>query len=622
MSSTYQPLQPATLVRNAQGLPCSPRYDDVYHPAPGDGIAQSRRVFLAGNGLPGRWAGRETFTVCETGFGLGLNFLALWQAWRDDPARPRRLHMLSVEAHPFSRDDLATLLRECVPDDLQSCAQALLAQWPPLLPGLHRLEFEGGNVTLTLGLGLAESVVPQWDARADAYFLDGFAPAGNPQMWTPALLRALSDLSAPDATLATWCSVGAVRRALDEVGFAVTRREGEAGKRHVTVGVRKPEAGAGARAQAVFAGAHEAVIVGGGPAGAGVAQSLALRGWRVTVVDEAAAAAGMTHAGHLAAACTPLIARDDNLRARLSRAGSRRALARWQDLPETGAPRVCGTVQLARDAGRAADLAGTLAVLAFPSSWVRAVSQEEAGALAGVPVRRGGIFFAEGMLVRPQGLVAGLLATPGVRRLAARVARVTRSGPQWRVIDETGQVLAEAPVLVLANAAAAPALLRTVTGNEAAWPSLAGMHRLAGEVAHVPADALAGGPRCVVGGEGYLLPGVDGLCVAGSTYVHGAERAERSAEGRDTAIGKALGLVDLPLAGDPGAGGWAGWRAVLPGRLPAIGEVPGAAGLWLATGYASRGFCWSALAGDLVGARLMGEPIPLERDLQAALGPR
>lgn len=623
MSSSYVPLTPAVAGFDEQGRLCSPAYGDVYH-SPSGALGQAEHVFLRGNGLPERWRGRDAFTVCETGFGLGLNFLALWRAWRDDPQRAHRLHVVSLEAHPFGREDLAALLARHAPEALAPLAAQLAAQWPPLLPGLHRLEFEGGAVTLALGFGDAQALAPRLSARVDAYFLDGFAPERNPRMWEAPLLKDLARLAAPDATVATWACTGELRRALQEAGFAVRRAPGYGGKWHMTAGTAT--AGADAAPAAVGENARHALVVGGGLAGAGIAQALALRGWGVTVLDAGLARGVPAHAGHVAAALTPVLARDDNARARLSRAGSGRALARWAGLPGGAAPRVCGTVQLERDAGRAAALADTLATLAFPADWARAVSRDEASALAGLPLARGGVFFGQGMLVQPSELIPALLATPGVRAVPGSVARVERGADGWRALDAVGATLARADHVILANAFGAQQVL-AASNLLAPLPRVAQMHALAGEVTLVPAAALGGGPRCVVGGEGYLLPDTGRGCVAGSTYVHGASEARIGAEGQRVTLDKAAGLLGEGFAAfhalAPGSlPGWAGWRAVLPGRLPAVGELPHAPGLWLAVGYASRGLSWSALMGDLIAARLCGEPSPLETDLAGLIAPR
>ncbi|WP_420227570.1 FAD-dependent oxidoreductase [Pigmentiphaga litoralis] len=130
-------------------------------------------------------------------------------------------------------------------------------------------------------------------------------------------------------------------------------------------------------------------------------------------------------------------------------------------------------------------------------------------------------------------------------------------------------------------------------------------------------------PRCIVAGEGYVLPSVEGQCVTGSTYVYDVGTARATLEGSDANLTRATNLLPsiAPVTRDlPGLGGWAGWRAVVPGRLPVVGEWPAASGIWLATGYASRGLTWSALAGDIIAALLDGEPLMLERELLQMIG--
>ncbi|MGH8818582.1 MAG: FAD-dependent 5-carboxymethylaminomethyl-2-thiouridine(34) oxidoreductase MnmC [Achromobacter pestifer] len=622
MSAPYVPLTPAVVEFDADGKLYNSLSGDV-HRSPSGALGQAEHVFLRGNGLPERWRGRREFTVCETGFGLGWNFLTLWKAWRDDPQRSATLHVVSLEAHPFTGQDLSALLARFAPAPLADLAQRLAAQWPALLPGLHRLEFENGAVTLTLGFGDAQVLAPRLNTRVDAFFLDGFAPERNPRMWAEPLLRDLAALAAPGATVATWACTGALRDGLQTVGFDIERASEQGGEWPMTVGVIRAE-GRAAAAPGMEAG--HAVVVGAGLAGAGIAQALAGRGWRVTVLDAGRALGAPAHAGHLAAALTPVVARDDNARARLSRAGSQRALARWQGLAGDAAPRVCGTVQVERDAGKSAALAGTLETLAFPRDWVRQVDRDEASALAGLPLARGGVFFAQGMLVQPNRLIDALLATAGVTLLPGKAARVEPAGQGWRVLDEQGAELAQAQTVILANAAGARGVLAD-SGLLEPLPRVAQMHALAGEVTLVPPAALSGGPRCIVGGEGYLLPDVGAGCVVGSTYVHDATDARISADGQRVTLGKAAGLLsghfpDFDALVPGSLPGWAGWRAVLPGRLPAVGELPHARGLWLAIGYASRGLSWSALMGDLIAARLAGEPSPLETDLAQLISPR
>ena len=227
------PLEAAHLALAADGTPMSTNYDDVYHSAAG-AHAQAQHVFLAGNGLPDRWAQRAQFVIVETGFGLGLNFLATWLAWRNDPQRCRALHFVSLEKHPLAKADLAQV--HAAWPDLAPLAEELRRHWPALEEGAHELAFDGGRVRLTLHFGDAVTLLPTLDDIADAFYLDGFSPAKNPELWSPALCRSLAKLAGCGATLATWSVAGDVRRALAAAGFVVARCPGFAGKRQMLVG--------------------------------------------------------------------------------------------------------------------------------------------------------------------------------------------------------------------------------------------------------------------------------------------------------------------------------------------------------------------------------------------------
>lgn len=223
------PIVPAELAFAGDGTPFSPVYGDVYHSAQG-ALEQARHVFLAGNDLPARWQGRDVFSILETGFGIGLNFLATWQTWRN-AGRPCRLQFISVEKHPFLRNDLQTLLARH--PALAEQAADLLTQWPLPIEGVHHLHFEQEAITLTLFFGDAAQQLPKLSARLDAVYLDGFAPARNPDIWSPLLLAQISDRCTPAATLATWSVAGALRRALESLGWNIERRPGFAAKREM-----------------------------------------------------------------------------------------------------------------------------------------------------------------------------------------------------------------------------------------------------------------------------------------------------------------------------------------------------------------------------------------------------
>ena len=222
------------------GSPHSPRFKDRYRSRTG-GVAQALTVFVAACGLPQRWRGCEQFTVLETGFGLGLNFLATWAAWEADAQRCERLHFVSVEAYPVAAADIVRnaqgpelpgtaepQLAARVPALAQELAQA----WPSLQPGVQQLQFAAGRVCLTLALGDVQPMLAQLDCIADAVYLDGFSPALNPEMWSHDMLQALARHCRTGTMLASYSVALGVRESLKALGFSVCKRPGLPPTRH------------------------------------------------------------------------------------------------------------------------------------------------------------------------------------------------------------------------------------------------------------------------------------------------------------------------------------------------------------------------------------------------------
>ena len=625
---THAPLPaPARLEFDTRGAPFSAVFGDVYRPA-GPPLHQACTVFLQGNDLPGRWAQAQGFTVVETGFGLGHNFLATWLAWRNDPQRCRRLHFVSFESHPFPGSDLRRYALDCLDGEAQVLALQLADAWPVRVPGVHRLEFEQGRVTLTLAFGQAETMAFQVDAAADAFYLDGFAPRVNPGVWSPRVLGQLVRMARDGATLATWCSSARVRRDIEVAGFVVHQEPGTTVRRRILRGRLRPGVG---RARLPTHVPHEAVVVGAGIAGASVARALAERGLKVTVLDPVLrGGAGASHEGHAALAVSPMFQRQDNERARLSRAGVLRAAARWQNTGFAGCVRQGGTFMPAFDADRAGGDAEAILGMALPTDWMRWVPGEQVAGLTGVESSVGGVWFPSGMQVNPSMLVSQLLLHPGIACLpeTAGAPQRTQDG-RWRVPLVPGSAGELADVVVLCNATGLPATLRSV-GLADTLPRLAGMSAVAGEVYRVAGQRLAG-LRSVLAGNGYCVPVGDGSVVLGSTYRRDATRPEPGTAGRDEVLAK-VGRLLAPL---PSAAasiehwkqsdvlcGWGGWRASLRDRMPVVGPLDRENTLWVAGAFASRGFGLATLAADVIVARLFGEPVPLERELLARLQPR
>jgi tRNA 5-methylaminomethyl-2-thiouridine biosynthesis bifunctional protein len=613
------------------GAPFSRRYGDVYASRSG-ALGQALHVFLGGNDLPLRWGGREQFVVVETGFGLGTNFLATWQAWRDDPRRPRRLHFVSIERHPLPAGELA----RSAPAPLVVLAAELARAWPLPLSGLHRLTFESGAITLTLGFGDARAMVPDLMLGADAFYLDGFAPDRNPEMWEAPLLKALARLARPGATLATWSTSRPVRDALSAGGFEVELRDGFGAKRQMLVAHYAPRFRTRRREPpSPYAQARQAVVIGAGLAGCCAARALARRGWRVDLLDQApqaACGASALPAGLL----HPTLSADDSHAARLLRAGFLLGRRELDDL-HTNAPLMLpsGVLQIAQDDLEEQRWPELLQSQHWPAGFVRWCPARQAGEAVGLLPRRGGLWFAQGAVVSAAAWCRAMLAAEPAIRLHTgwQAIRMAPQAGSWR-IDRPGAGALQAPLVVVAAAMQAPQLL------EAAF---APVRPIRGRITLLAAGELAR-LRAGICGRGTLAPGLDGRVSVGATYEAiesdpGAQIAEHTAhEGNLERLGQLLaqpaparidGVFDAircvatdrnalaGAVGDESAALAAG--ASLQGAH--LADLPRRPGLYCSFALGSRGLALAPLLGELVACLIEGEPAPIERSLAASFDP-
>lgn len=605
------PLVPATPAFAPDGTPVSPAYGDVYH-SPQGGEAQARHVFLAGNGLPERWQGRARFTVLETGFGLGLNFLATWRAWREDSRRCARLHYVSLEKHPFDARSLAAL--HAPHAQLAVLSAELRDAWPMLVPGLHRLAFDNGMVVLTLAFGDAVELLPKLRLAADAIFLDGFAPAKNPDLWSRPLLKRLARLAATGATAATWSVAAEVRAGLAGAGFAAEKRPGFGAKREMLAAVALPRRDA----TPVPPPQGRVLVIGAGIAGASACERFATRGCEVTLVERRDAPATEASGNH-AGAFHPLVTRDDSVYARLTRAAFLHWHNRRRELDAMpGVWSRCGVLQLARNDKEEAAQREAIRALAYPPAYACWVEPGEAAAHAGMAVSAGGLWFPESGWMRPPRLARALLDACGAKlttRFGVEVASLARAGGEWRALDAAGNEIARAPVVVLANATDALRL--------APDPHVR-LRRVRGQVTHLPGERFAD-LRCVALRGGMVLPPVDGISVAGASFEIDDDDAAVRVEGHAGNLERVARILTDATAGlDPAAlEGRVGWRAVVPDRLPMLGSIDDArgAGLYAAYAYGSRGLLWAGLGAELIASQATGDPLPIDVKLADAVLP-
>ena len=621
------------------GSPYNPRFGDRYRSELG-GLTQAREVFLHGCGLPAAWSGQPQWTILETGFGLGLNFLLTWQAWKADPLRPRLLHFVSLEAFPASATDV--LRAASAHTELQAFAEQLARQLWGLLPGLHRLVFEAGQVLLTLCIGDAKAMLRQQSFEADSVYLDGFSPERNPELWDLAACKAVARCCRRGTRIATWTVARSVRDALTQCGFVVKKCAGSPPKRDRLEGEFNPAwEPKKSRSTSPRATPARCVVIGAGLAGAAVAASLARRGWLVTMLDAAAgpaSGASSLPAGVLA----PHVSPDDGLLSRLSRSGVRATLQQAHALLTAGSDwNATGVLERAMDHPRTLPAAWLLEDSDAARDWVQAASPAQLAACQLAPTEHA-LWHEKGGWIRPASLVKAWLATPGVYwRGMSSAKRLVRRDGAWQVLGESNQELACAELVVLAaghsSAALAASADRGTSGQTRPGRQLA-LQAIRGQVTWAPlaANVAQQLPAFPVNGHGSLvaglpLPGGEPGQLAwltGSTYDRDSESIEIRPEDDQynlQRLGNLLPDVAATLAGQDvkqPVNAWAGVRCATPGRLPALGpltdELPG---LWVCSGLGSRGLTFAALCGEVLAGRLHGEPLPISRKLADALLP-
>lgn len=637
------PLVPAQVCFDGDGTPRSVLYNDVYHSRQG-GLAQAQHVFIEGNALPHRWRqpDRQSFVVLETGFGIGLNFLATWCAWRETP-RQGRLHYLATELHPFRREDLQTLISAELDLTHAGLAETLLKNWPLPIGGVHRLEL-ADDVVLTLMLGESIDMLAAFQpSGVDAVFLDGFAPTKNPAMWSRNLLAAVTRHCHANSTLATWCVVGDVRRDLRELGWSLQRVPGYATKREMLQGQYSPPTFRKTVPRApTFAEKNEkqAIVIGAGIAGCTVSERLAARGWQVELFDKHPAPAAEA-SGNPIGLLLPRLAKDDAVGARLARAAYFYSLRYLTNLPHANwSP--CGVLQLAADAADAQYQQDCINLGQFPGAFAEWLSPTKAharlsGNFAWSPAQ-GGWWFAGGAWVEPFSVCHAAIRRAGSylkQHPPAEISRIAYADGEWSVFDDRDRRLAHAPQLVLTNAHAAPLLLPIDFAMHLPLNRVRGQISILDAATHPELAALP----VALSGNGYLTPAVNGRMCLGASFNRDCDSTAETLEDHQHNLQRLEELLPGASIGlDPARlNGRVGFRTTTPDRLPLAGPLPDTAarikgdltlkkmprapGLHALVGLGSRGLTWAPLAAELLVSRLCGEPLPLEGRLADALDP-
>ncbi|WP_350335963.1 tRNA (5-methylaminomethyl-2-thiouridine)(34)-methyltransferase MnmD [Coralliovum pocilloporae] len=548
----------------------SEQFDDVYFSAE-DGLAETRYVFLDGNHLPEAFGGTQHFIIFETGFGTGLNMLSAWALFEETARPDQRLDFISVEKYPLSRAQIRDALHHWQGAFGEKLSR-LLALYPLRVPGPHKL-YLTDKVTLTLWFSDVDDALASTDVPVDAWFLDGFAPKKNPDMWSDNLFQQMARLSHAETTYATFTAAGQVRRGLEEVGFSVDRLPGFGRKRHMIRGRFQK-----GKPRVMVTSPRSIAIIGGGLAGTALAWHACKRGASVSLYEAGPSLASGGSGGRLGMINPKLTARP-SIESEYFTSAYANALRVLSDLPDVDFS-MPGNHHLRLDAGKARKFDGYINNLGWHADHIHLEGED--------------LVFPDGGCVSPQKVCARLSEGADVH-LNSRV----------EMLDELNEDLI---ILAVGHR------VRDLFSNAPF------VNPVRGQVSWI---RPRNGRRRNLCFGGYLTPECsDGFHVLGSTFASGFDETDVREDDHLANLERYNTLVkpEVPLTRDDVTGGWAGVRAVCRDRMPLVGSLSGNRVL-VSAAHASHGIMSSLMAADILMSQSFGEPVPARGRILAAIAP-
>ncbi len=576
----------AVLKWSDEGEPVAQEFDDIYFSVDG-GLEETKAVFLQGSNLPKAWQDTDVFVIGELGFGSGLNFLAAWELWNKTNKPGQRLHFLSVEAFPLSKTQLSRALKKF--PSLKPLVDQLIFQWPDRVKGVHRLHF--GSVTLTLFHSNVEPALSSMDASINAWFLDGFSPAKNPNMWSHNVFKHIARLSAPSASIATFTVAGHVRRGLSEAGFNVEKKPGFGRKRE--------------RLEAVFSGKVvprtpivTPVIIGGGIAGAAIAHAFTSRGITPVLIEphkELETAASGNPAGLM----MPKLDLQDRPESRFYNSAYLYALNLYRS---KGIILGEGVLHMAISEKEEERFAKIINNLALPETKMKLVSHAQAQDMLSCDLSTiyGGIYFPSALTISPK--LSTQKLSENCKYIRAQITEIKRQDGRWQVLDKDGKTIAKTDTLFVCNGANILDILPVdvrFTRGQICWGSCdkSGQALIAGN---------------------YATPFENGMLL-GATHDHVGAGETTKTNAADTAeiLAKYGAVTGQKIDGVK-------WQSRAAVRVTTRNTLPIAAqaedGLFVLSGLGSRGLMMAPLLAEALACKALSEPSPLDKRTQERFG--
>ena len=650
-------------------VPVSGEFGDVYF-SHADGLAETRHVFLAHNQLPDRLAGlvpQQCFTIAELGFGTGLNLLATWQLWRQlrdtyPQLADARLHFITTEKFPIPLADLTHILAlwgQRAPE-LVALIEPLLAAYPPLIAGCHRLDFSYDNLTVDIWLGdaaqsLSKLAIERSQQSApqphiDAWFLDGFAPSCNSTLWADSIFAQMQRLSRPHTTAATYSCAGIVKRGLKEHGFAIKKVKGFGRKREMLTAImtdtdhidvtsdNKSCDNESHDAEQITTDStfNHTAIIGAGVSGLLTAWSLANRGIAVTLLDKTAPLAGAS--GNPRALLAPKMTPIHHVDEHLHTIGYLYSSRLYRDLNQKATQ--LNTAPVLEPTG-ALDLLvkaniGTEQIADYPDEMATTLPHEQAQNISGIKEQdlSENLYLPQSGLVNPQALKTIILTHPLIRFQQLEVSEINETEQQVCIEgsdqnQETVSILADHVVICAAFESHQLDKrifdCRKIRG-QLSWfrPSLEQLINLpkiplkySGYCAPFNAQAGDDNLNTVTAGKPYLLLGASFIRNDTDTDL----RDEEHQISRDKLVAAIPEMASIVPADTSLWQGRAGIRTQTPDYHPIVGQLTNSQRIWTISAMGAKGYALAPICAEALAGMMLGSFAPLSNAMLARLSP-
>ncbi|KGP63806.1 FAD-dependent cmnm(5)s(2)U34 oxidoreductase [Legionella norrlandica] len=654
MSNPFIPIKTADIDWR-HDLPYSLQFDDIYYSAE-SGIKQSRYVFIDGNNLIDRWQRlpvdkSSVFTIAETGFGTGMNFLLTWKLWEQFAPQKARLHYISCDKHPLKQSDLIKCLQKW--PELDAHATKLIEHYPILTPGYHYLTFNNGQIVLTLMLGDALECYEQLllcgdnnleprlrNSHIDAWYLDGFSPSKNQAMWSDNLLAVFAMLSKEGTTLATYTAASRVKTALNNAGFAIEKRKGFGPKRHMICASyqKTPSFFKKYRHTPWHVGCpvkqntNSAIVVGGGLAGCFTASALAKRGWTITLIEEKHEVGQCGSANQQAVLFPKLSSYNSPFTQFMLFAFLYANQVYKRILDQFKIGELKGCLLLAHNDKEKRTQHSLIQWLTSYPELGRLVDEQEATELAGLHIRHCGLHIP----------LSGWINSPELCNILIndkRISLINNMKINSIHFDKKNWVVNNfnAPILILANGQ---------NVNHFRETEYLPVKAIRGQMTTIQSTQSSSRLRIPLCAEGHVLPSRNSTHMVGATYGIGISEPLICIQDDQANLERLKQIAPETTWSDHALDHWAGVRAASPDYLPIVGAIPKVSefekvysglhtnskrwiaqsgpyypGLYACAAFGSRGLTTIPLAAEWLACLINNEISILPRKLIQAISP-